>query len=251
MRYAAVAVAASLALAVGLTSAPGLGQAPPATSSPAPPLAADAKIDFSTSAPEGKTSEPDATMPTPPAEAPPVRPRHKGLVVETTAGMLAFAGQFRHVAPPGYWIHGQVGYEIWSWLMVFGESELAMTNTSEAQDESHALAFPIFAFGGGARGTWHVTERFALFLQGDVGAIEAMVPKGSLSSLGYANAESLSVYFGGRLGAEWYQIDRHLALVAQAGARDAQGFSRTAPSGRSGNDPPIMWDVAAGLRYTF
>src|SRR5271170_4922576 len=94
-------------------------------------LAPDAKVQINTSAPEGKTSEPDTTLPAPPAEVPPARPRHKGVVVETTAGMLAFAGQFRHVAPPAFWLHAQVGYEFLRWLMVFAESELAMTDTSE------------------------------------------------------------------------------------------------------------------------
>jgi hypothetical protein len=242
VRYAAVAVGSSFALACIFAGAPALCQAE---------LAPDAKIDISTAAPEGKTSEPDTTLPGPPPEAPPVRPRHKGVVVETTAGMLAFAGQFRHVAPPAFWLHGQVGYEILPWLMAFGESELAMTDTSEAQDESHALSFPIFGFGGGVRGTLHVTERVALFLQGDLGALEALVPKDSLSILGYANAGSLNPYFGGRLGFEWYMVDRHLAVVAQGGLRDAQGFGRTELGASGSGDTPLMWDVALGLRYTF
>ncbi len=241
MRKAAVAVGSSLALASILVGATAFAQAE---------LAPDAKIQISTSAPEGKTSEPDTTLPAPPPEVPPGRPRHKGLVVETSAGMLAFAGQFRHVSPPGFWLHGQVGYEIFRWLMVFGESELSLTDTSEAQSESQSMAFPIFGFGGGVRGTLHVSERVALFLQGDLGAMEAMVPQGSLAVLGFANAESLNLYFGGRLGVEWYQVDRHLALVAQGGVRDAQGFAKSQPFFPS-SDTPLMWDAALGLRYTF
>jgi hypothetical protein len=241
VRKAAVAVGSSLALGFILAGAPAFAQAE---------LAPDAQVKISTAAPEGKTSEPDTTLPAPPAEVPPGRPRHKGVVVETTAGMLAFAGQFRHVSPPAFWLHGQVGYEIFRWLMVFGESELALTDTSEAQDESHAMAFPIFGFGAGLRGTVHITERIALFLQGDLGEMEAMVPQGSLALLGFANAENLNLYFGGRLGFEWYQVDRHLALVAQGGFRDAQGFSKSEPFFPS-SDTPLMWDGALGLRYTF
>ncbi len=240
-RKAAVAVGSSLALASTLAVGPALAQAE---------LAPDAKIDISTSAPEGKTSEPDTTLPAPPPEVPPGRPRHKGVVVETTAGMLAFAGQFRHVSPPAFWLHGQVGYEIFRWLMVFGESELAMTDTSEAQTESQSLGVPIFGFGGGLRGTLHFTERVAAFLQGDLGEMEALVPQGSLGQLGFASAESLNLYFGGRLGLEWYQVDRHLALVAQGGVRDAQGFMKSQPFFPT-SDTPLMWDVALGLRYTF
>jgi hypothetical protein len=243
----AVAVGCVFTLALGLAARPAFAQAQGQAQAE---LAPDTKIDISTAAPEGKTSEPDTTLPAAPAEVPPERPRHKGIVVETTLGMLAFAGQFRHVSPPGPWLHGQVGYEIFNWLMVFGESELSLTDTSEAQTESQSIGVPIFGFGGGVRGTLHVTDRFALFLQGDLGEMEAMVPQGSLADLGFANAENFNLYFGGRVGVEWYQIDRHMALVAQGGVRDAQGFAKSQPFVPA-NDTPLMWDAAFGLRYTF
>jgi hypothetical protein len=242
VRKALLTVGCSVAIGCAASSA----VAQPAT----PELAPDAQVQISTQAPEGKTSEPDTTLPSPPPEAPPPRPRRKGVVVETTAGMLAFAGQFRHVAPPAFWLHGTVGYEIFDWLMAFGEAELAMTDTSEAQSESVAEGVPILGFGGGIRGTLHVTDRVALFLQGDVGTMEAIVPQGSLALLGYQGAEGFNLYFGGRLGVEWYQIDRHLALVAQGGLRDAQGFAKNQPFVPA-NDTPLMWDAALGLRYTF
>jgi hypothetical protein len=217
-------------------------------------LPPDTKIDISTKAEPGLTPGTSAsanadqgTLPEPPAEAPPVRPRHKGLVLESTAGMLGFAGDFRHVAPPGFWLHTQLGYEVLRWLMLYGSAELALTDTSEASDPSHVMAFPIWGFGGGARVTVHATDRVAFFVQGDLGALTAYVPHESLAVLGYPNAESPHFDFGGRIGVEWYQIDRHIALVAQGGARDAQGFSRAI----GGGDTPILWDVALGLRYTF
>lgn len=87
---------------------------------------------------------------------------------------------------------------IFRWLMVFAESELAFTDTSEAQDESKATTFALFGFGGGVRGTIHATERVAFFLQGSLGWLEAMVPHGTLQNLGYTNAEGLSLGYGGR-----------------------------------------------------
>ncbi len=216
-----------------------------------PELTPETKVDFSTKAEPGLGQSGGAneqsTLPEPPAEAPPVRPRHKGLVLESTAGALGFAGNFRHVAPPAFWLHTQLGYEVLRWLMLYGSAELAMTDTSEAADPSHSMAFPIWGFGGGARVTVHATDRVAFFVQGDLGALTAYVPHQSLAVFGYPNAESLHLAFGGRLGVEWYQIDRHLALVAQGGARDAQGFSRSI----GGGDAPILWDAALGLRYTF
>ncbi len=73
------------------------------------------------------------------------------------------------------------------------------------------------------------------------------MPHDSLAILGFRNAETLGAAFGARVGVEWYQIDRHMALIAQIGARDALGFAKVASTG----DTPIMWDAAVGLSYTF
>jgi hypothetical protein len=211
---------------------------------PAATLASDAQIDISPTPPEprllDRVSAPDLQ------EAPPPRPRHHGLVLESTIGVLGFAGPFRHVAPPAYWMHTQLGYEALAWLMLFAEAELAFTDTSEAEDASHSRAFPIWGLGGGARATAHLSAPVAGFVQGEVGALTAYVPHGALAYLGFRDAESLGAQFGGRVGLEWYAKDRHLALCLEGGPRIAQGFSKFASSGL-----PLMWDTAAGVRYTF
>jgi hypothetical protein len=222
---------------------------------PAPPTGADAlpadtHIEIAPQPPAPVVTDTEAPSDVGPeglAEAPPPRPRRKGLVLESTLGVLGFAGQFRHVAPPGYWLHAQLGYEVTSWLMLFGEGELAFTETSESQDESHTKAFPIWGVGGGLRATFHATPRVALFVQGELDGLLADVPHNALAILHFRNAESIGMAPGVRAGVEWYQIDRHLALTAQAGARDAVGFAKVA----AGSDTPIMWDAALGLRYTF
>lgn len=190
-----------------------------------------------------------ATAPTdgPPPEAPPPAPHKKGLVLDSTLGALGFAGQFRKVAPPGPWLHTQLGYEIFRWLMVFGEGELSFTDTSNAQDQTKNRAFPIFGFGGGVRVTVHVTERVGIFLQGHGGFLKADVTKNALGLLGYKDAESLGLYYGGRLGVEWYQLDRHLALGLTGGSRLAQGFKSTGPK----SDTPLLWEGGGSIRYTF
>jgi hypothetical protein len=212
-------------------------------------LPADAHIEIAPQPPEPK-APPEAPTDAGPegmAEAPPPRERHKGLVLESTLGALGFAGQFRHVAPPAFWLHAQLGYEFLRWLMLFGEGELAFTDSGESQDASRSMAFSIWGFGGGARATLHATPRFAMFAQGQVDGLAANVPHNSLTVLGFRNAETLGASFGARVGAEWYQIDRHLALSAQVGARDAGGFAKVT----STSDTPIMWDAAMGIRYTF
>lgn len=212
-------------------------------------LPPDAHIDIAPQPPEAKAvaEAPTDAGPEGIAEAPPPRERHKGLVLESTLGALGFAGQFRHVAPPAFWLHTQLGYEFLNWLMLFGEGELAFTDSGESQDASRSMAFSIWGFGGGARATFHATERFAMFVQGQVDGLAANVPHNSLTVLGFRNAERLGASFGARVGAEWYQIDRHLALSAQIGARDAGGFAKVTSS----SDAPIMWDAAMGMRYTF
>jgi hypothetical protein len=206
-------------------------------------LAPDQHIEIAGAPPEGKATPSDVDLSAPP----PLRPRHKGVVLETQLGILGFAGRFRNVAPPAYWLHTQLGLEVLPWLMVFGEAELAFTDTSESQEESHTAAFPMWGFGGGARVTVPATERVAFYVQGEAGALTAIVPHDTLAVLGFRQAESLNPSFGGRGGVEWYQVDRHLALFASGGPRIAQGFSRVLTSG----DTPLMWDVGGGLRYTF
>jgi hypothetical protein len=221
---------------------------------PPPPggveLSPDAHVEINTTAASDAVAIPDAPSDSSSAalaEAPPPRPRKKGLVLESTLGVLGFAGQFRHVAPPAFWLHAQLGYEVLPWLMLFGEGELAFTDTGQSQDESHTMAFPLYGFGGGARATFHPSARFALFGQGEIDGVSANVPHNALTILGFRNAESLAPSFGVRLGAEWYQVDRHLALTAQIGTRDATGFAKVLAS----SDTPIMWDAALGIRYTF
>jgi hypothetical protein len=245
-------------LAFALSGCVALLRATPAVAQgqPSATLPADAQIDISVRPPEpgatpgSREDDSGNTGPEPAslgeAPPPPLPPRHKGLVLESTLGVLGFVGKFRHVAPPAYWTHGLLGYEILSWLMVFGEGELAFTDTGESQDPSHARAFPLWGFGGGARATVHLGG-VGLFLQGDVGALTADVPHDALTYLGFPGAGTLGAEYGGRVGIEWYQRDRHLALIAQGGPRIAQGFSKFGSSA----DLPLMWDAAGGLRYTF
>jgi hypothetical protein len=207
-------------------------------------LPSDASIDFAAEPPEGKTHDERAEDLTRP---PPPRPRPSGLVIEQSLGVLGFGGQFRHVAPPAVWARAQLGYEVLRWLMFYGDAELGYTDTGESQDESHTRAFPMWGFGGGVRATVHATERFAAYGQLEIGELEADVPHDALTVLGFRKAESLNLSYAARIGLEWYQVDRHLALFAALGGRDATGFAKVVgPS-----DFPIMWDLGAGLRYTF
>jgi hypothetical protein len=124
VRKAAPVAAGGLAVLFAAVAAAG---AEPARSESA--LPPDARVDIAPTPPEGRTTAGRLEDAQPPSSGtlsaaetpPPARPRHRGLVLETAAGVLGFAGEFRHLAPPAYWLHAQLGYEVANWLMLFAE----------------------------------------------------------------------------------------------------------------------------------
>lgn len=228
-------------LAIGLAASSAGADVPPP---PPPELSPDAPVQFSAEPPEGKVHDEN---PAALNEPPPSRPRPRGVVLESTLGALGFGGRFRNVAPPAFWLHMQLGYEIFRWLMIYGQGEIALTDTGESQDESHTKVFAMWGFGGGLRGTVHATARVAFYGQFEVGALAANVPHGTLGVLGFRNAETFNPDYGVRLGAEWYQMDRHMALLVAVGGRYASGFAKVVGPA----DFPWLWDAGLGLRYVF
>jgi hypothetical protein len=186
-------------------------------------------------------------VPGPPPEAPPAAPYKRTVVLDSTMGTMVFVGEFGKVAPPALWLHTQLGVELFKWLMFFGEGELAFTDTSNKVDQPRTRSFPLFGFGGGARFTLHVTERVGIFAQASFGAMKADIATNALGVIGFKDAESLGLYAAGRLGVEWYQIDRHFALGLNGGVRDAQSLARVGSSG----DTPLVVDGGVALRYAF
>lgn len=237
-------VLAATVIAPTLTASRGSAQEPSPTAQPAqpaPPIAAG-QIDLE------KDTQSSALVdaPAPPPEAPPPAPYKKSLVLDSSVGALVFLGKFGKTAPPAPLLRVQLGYEVFKWLMVFGQGELGFTDTSGSQDPPKTRAFPIFGFGGGARLTVRFTDRFGVYVQGDIGAMKADIRRRALEIIGFRDAEDLGLYFGGRLGLEWYQLDRHFALGLNGGLRDATGFKRTI-----GTDTPLAFDAGASIRYAF
>lgn len=213
-----------------------------ADDAPAQPTPAQVDLEKDVKAQPG--AEQAATEP--PPEAPPPLPYKKTFVIDSSIGALTFLGKFGKVAPPGPWLHTQLGYELLKWLMLFGEGDIAFTDTSNAQDPPKTRAFPVLGFGGGVRFTIRFTDRFGVYLQGSIGAMKVDISRNALGIIGFRDAESLGAYAGGSLGVEWYQIDRHFGLGLTGGVRDAQGFAKT-----GGSDTPLVLDVGASLRYAF
>ncbi|MBX3206496.1 MAG: hypothetical protein KF764_15585 [Labilithrix sp.] len=233
-RHAALTTGAALLFSTSLATAD--EAAPPAGEAPV-----TAQVDLT------RDTKPAAAEELAPTEAPPAAPYKKTLVLDATVGAIGFLGEFRKISPPGPWMHLQLGYELLKWLMVFGEGELAFTDTSNSQAPPRTRAFPMFGFGGGARFTLRFTDRFGAYAQGSVGMMKADIATNALGLLGFREAESLGVYLGGRLGVEWYQVNRHFALGLNAGIRTAQGFAKLG----AGTDSPLALDGGAALRYAF
>jgi len=226
-----------LALAASLVALPGAARA----QEPAPIAPSQIHLD------SDETQAATTTLPEAPPEAPPPPPRKKGVVLEGSMGALGFLGSFRHVAPPAVRLHAQLGWEFTRWLMVFGEGELAYTDTSELQTESATRTLPLYGVGAGLRVTAHATDRVAFFAQGSLGGLKADVPKNALLILGYGNAENFGLVISGRAGVEWYQVDRHMALGLSVELRDASGFAKLIGA----SDVGLMADASAAIRYTF
>ncbi len=183
--------------------------------------------------------------PTDGAEAPPPPPRRHGLVVEATLGALGHAGPMKNISPTSPWFLLRVGYEPFKWLMVFGETDVAFSNTSYASQPPPTRTYWLYGFGGGVRFTLGLGERFGLFLQGSVGAAR-ISEENVLSIYGFEDADELNAYLGGLAGFEWYQVNPHMALTLQGGVKQYNGLDRE----RAGQGPRA-WVGAAGLRYTF
>jgi hypothetical protein len=178
-------------------------------------------------------------------EEPPPPPRRHGVVIEGSVGALGHLGDMKHVSPAAPWFRLQVGYEIFDWLLAFGQGDVALASTAYAHRPPDKRAYALFGFGVGARASWQPLAALGFYLQGEGGL--GSVNEDVLSSYGYLYAAQLRPYFGGTLGAEWFQINPHYALSVYGGARDyVQSFERT-----YGSNPPIVWVSGLALRYTF
>src|SRR5690606_16072598 len=131
----------------------------------APELTEGALDAWLTRAPE----EPDAATSDAELEAPVLPPRHHGVVIEGSAGALGHLGNMRDVSPVAPWFRLQVGYELFDWLMLFGQGDVALSSTSLANRPPEKRGYALFGFGAGARLSWQPFSAVGFYLQGDAG----------------------------------------------------------------------------------
>jgi hypothetical protein len=187
----------------------------------------------------------DVTKVEEPPEAPPPPPRRHGVVVESSVGALGHLGPLKNVSPTAPWFHVQLGYEPFKFLMVFGESDIAFSDTSYANPPPDPRAYALYGFGAGVRGTVKPTDRVGVYVQGSIGA--ARVSEDVLGVYGYKSAVEWNPYFGAHLGLEWYQANPHYAVAIHGGVRNyPDGFER-----QRSTETPLTWISGLSLRYTF
>jgi hypothetical protein len=177
-------------------------------------------------------------------EVPPLPPRHHGLVVEASPGALFPLGALRHVSPPSPWLQVDIGYELWTWLLLLAQADFTVASTSYAAEPPPPRTFGQYAFGVGARAQFPFSEHFAAHAQLELGLSE--VTEDVLRVYGFRDANELGLYYGGRLGLEWLQANPHLALGAQATLRSYSNLTRT-----NYDDAPLGLIGALSLRYAF
>ncbi len=192
------------------------------------------------------TTESTEDRPSPAAdEAPPAPPRHHGFVIETGVGALAHLGPLEHVTPLSPRFHVQVGYEPFKFLTVFGEGDLTFSTTSYARRPPPPRSYGLYGFGAGLRLTLAFIDRLGGYLEGSAGMARAS--EDVLEVYGFRHSTEFSLYFGGRLGLEWYPVNPHLAVGLWFGARSyAQGFER-----ERSDQMPLALMSGLSLRYTF
>ncbi|MEB2313991.1 MAG: hypothetical protein OZ921_16875 [Sorangiineae bacterium] len=180
-----------------------------------------------------------------PDAPPPLPPRPHGFVVTGGVGALQHLGPMKHVTPLAPLFHLEFGWEPARWVMLLAESDLSFGNTSYARPPPEPRGYVLYGFGGGLRFTVKPTDRVGLYAQGTIGA--AGIPSDVLVTYGYRDSTSLSPYFGGVLGVEWYQVSPHTALALFGGLRDYSVLlDRTAASQRA-----LAAYGALALRYVF
>jgi hypothetical protein len=177
-------------------------------------------------------------------EAPLPAPRARGFVIEGGVGALGHLGDMQNVSPISPWFRLQLGYELFDWLMLFGEGDVALSTTRFAHRPPEQRSYALFGAGLGARLAWQPVDVLGFYLQGDAGL--SSVSEDVLASYGYPDADRLRPYVGGGIGIEWFQISPHYALSWFGGARDyLQNFERT-----YGTRPPLVWLSGLSVRYT-
>ncbi len=185
-----------------------------------------------------------ADRPVPREEVPPPPPRKRGLVVEGTMGALFQLGALRHVSPTSPWFQLLVGYEFTDWFLLAAQGDFTIADTSFASQPPPPRTYAEYAVSGAPRFQLTIVDPISAYVQFELGVASAT--EDVLQVYGYRDADELSLFYGGRLGLEWFMKNPHLALALSGTVRNMPGLERN-----NSADAPLVIIGAGTLRYAF
>lgn len=140
----------------------------------------------------------------------------RGLFAEAQLGAIGFLGDLGDVSNPGPRLSVAFGYEFTVWLSVLVELDASFHDTKQRPPPSQTM-YEMLGATAGLRLTAPLGPRAALWLDGLAGIV--WTGGDVLRGLGFLEATSASLAYGGELGFDWHLFARHHSIGLLAGSR--------------------------------
>lgn len=140
----------------------------------------------------------------------------RGFFAEAQLGAIGFLGDLADVSKPGPRLAVSFGYEFTVWLSVLIALDASFHDTKQRPPPSQTM-YEMLGAVGGLRLTLPLGARAALWVDGVAG----MVWTGGdvLRGLGFREATTATLAYGGELGFDWHVFARHHSIGLLAGGR--------------------------------
>jgi hypothetical protein len=147
----------------------------------------------------------------------------QGLFLEAQLGALGFWGDLGNVSQPGPRLSVALGYELWSWLSVLMQASASFHDTDHPPPPGRT-AYEMLEAAAGLRLTAPINARAALWIDGLVGGV--WTGGDVLRALGFRDAVTPTLSYGGEAGFDWHVRSRHHSLGVLGGGRVYPGLTR-------------------------
>jgi hypothetical protein len=164
----------------------------------------------------------------------------RGFFVEAQLGALGFLGDLGEVSKPGPRLAIGFGYEFTVWLSALVVLDASFHDTKQRPPPSQTM-FEMLGAAFGLRLTLPLGARAALWANGVAGIV--YTGGDVLRGLGFTDAVSATLAYGGELGFDWHVFARHHSMGMLGGARFFPELAR--------DDYSLGVYGSAYLRYVF
>jgi hypothetical protein len=175
---------------------------------------------------------------------PPLRPFKSGFALEGSVGAYVPTGELARLCSPAVHQRLTLGWDFARWLAAYGFGDLAFLATDRAPPPPGEKGFAYWGFGIGIKLSVPLGERWLLPVRIE-GSFHRAEDSGVLATYGFADADKLSLGYGGGLGLEWRAKSRHYGVVLELSARRESGLSAPRASGGV-----VVLMPSLGLHYT-